>query len=78
MFYSAPEQGAASCAQRAGVVQVAFALVLLVASGLMIRTFQALRRVHPGFDLRARCLAARYIPALRAMAVDLVEALRSE
>ena len=31
------------------VVQVALALVLLVASGLMIRTFQQLRRVHPGF-----------------------------
>jgi predicted permease len=32
------------------VVQVAFALVLLIGSGLMIRTFQALRRVNPGFD----------------------------
>jgi predicted permease len=31
------------------VVQVALALVLLVSSGLMIRTFQALRRVEPGF-----------------------------
>jgi putative ABC transport system permease protein len=31
------------------VVQVALALVLLVASGLMMRTFQALRRVDPGF-----------------------------
>ncbi|MCW5979194.1 MAG: ABC transporter permease [Bryobacteraceae bacterium] len=31
------------------VVQVALALALLVASGLMIRTFQALRRVDPGF-----------------------------
>jgi len=31
------------------VVQVALALVLLVGSGLMIRTFQQLRRVHPGF-----------------------------
>src|SRR5205085_6327440 len=31
------------------VVQVALALVLLVSSGLMIRTFQALQRVHPGF-----------------------------
>jgi putative ABC transport system permease protein len=31
------------------VVQVAFALVLLVASGLMIRTFQNLRNVDPGF-----------------------------
>lgn len=31
------------------VGQVALALVLLVASGLMIRTFQALRTVEPGF-----------------------------
>ena len=29
--------------------QIALALVLLVGSGLMIRTFQALRDVHPGF-----------------------------
>ena len=31
------------------VVQVGLALVLLVGSGLMIRTFQALRNVQPGF-----------------------------
>jgi predicted permease len=31
------------------VVQVALALVLLVGSGLMIRTFQAMRHVQPGF-----------------------------
>ena len=31
------------------VVQVALALVLLITSGLMIRTFQAMRRVDPGF-----------------------------
>jgi predicted permease len=34
------------------VAQVALALVLLVGSGLMIRTFQALRKVDPGFDPR--------------------------
>jgi predicted permease len=32
------------------VVQVALALVLLIASGLMIRTFQTLSRVQPGFS----------------------------
>jgi putative ABC transport system permease protein len=32
------------------IVQVAIALVLLVSSGLMIRTFQALSRVQPGFS----------------------------
>ncbi|HYO80495.1 MAG TPA: ABC transporter permease [Bryobacteraceae bacterium] len=32
------------------VVQVALALVLLVGSGLMIRTFQSIRRVPPGFS----------------------------
>jgi predicted permease len=32
------------------VVQVALALILLVSSGLMIRTFQALRHVDPGFS----------------------------
>jgi putative ABC transport system permease protein len=32
------------------VVQVALALVLLVGSGLMIRTFQALRHIDPGFS----------------------------
>jgi predicted permease len=31
------------------VAQVALALVLLVGSGLMIRTFQAITQVHPGF-----------------------------
>jgi predicted permease len=31
------------------VAQVALALVLLISSGLLIRTFQALRRVDPGF-----------------------------
>ena len=32
------------------VVQVALALVLLICSGLMIRTFQALTHVYPGFS----------------------------
>ncbi len=45
------------------VVQVAFALVLLVGSGLMIRTFQALRRVDPGFDPRTTLTLRIAIPA---------------
>src|SRR5262249_46998009 len=35
------------------VAQVALALVLLVSSGLMIRTFEALRSVEPGFTRAA-------------------------
>jgi predicted lysophospholipase L1 biosynthesis ABC-type transport system permease subunit len=31
------------------VSQIALALVLLISSGLLIRTFQAMRRVQPGF-----------------------------
>lgn len=31
------------------VTQVSMALVLLIGSGLMIRTYQSMRRVHPGF-----------------------------
>ncbi len=41
------------------VVQVALALVLLIGSGLMIRTFQALRQVQPGFTLPDRILTLR-------------------
>ncbi len=41
------------------VAQVALALVLLVGSGLMIRTFQALRRVDPGFTRPADLLTMR-------------------
>jgi predicted permease len=45
------------------VVQVALALVLLVSSGLMIRTFEALRNVHPGFARPAEIQTARiWIP----------------
>jgi predicted permease len=41
------------------VVQVALALVLLVGSGLMIRTFQALRHVQPGFTRPAELQTIR-------------------
>jgi len=41
------------------VVQVALALVLLVGSGLMIRTFEALLNVHPGFSIDGDVQTAR-------------------
>ena len=41
------------------VVQVALALVLLVGSGLMIRTFQALLNVEPGFTTTGDLQTAR-------------------
>jgi predicted permease len=44
------------------VVQVALALVLLIGSGLMIRTFQALRRVDPGFDPKDALIMRITIP----------------
>lgn len=36
------------------VVQVSLALVLLICSGLMVRTFQALAHVSPGYDTSAK------------------------
>src|SRR5882672_3095877 len=41
------------------VAQVSLALVLLVASGLMIRTFQALRAVEPGIEVPAKVQTLR-------------------
>jgi predicted permease len=41
------------------VVQVALAAVLLICSGLMIRTFRALTHVNPGFDTNAQFQTAR-------------------
>lgn len=45
------------------VVQVALALVLLIVSGLMIRTIQAMRRVHPGFTTGNTVQTARLVIA---------------
>ena len=45
------------------VLQVALALVLLISSGLMIRTFVALQRVQPGFTNASQLQTVRlYIP----------------
>jgi predicted permease len=41
------------------VTEIALAVVLLVASGLMIRTFQAMRKVEPGFTKPEDVLTAR-------------------
>lgn len=43
------------------IAQMALALVLLVGSGLMIRSFQALRQVNPGFARPAEVLTFRVV-----------------
>ena len=58
------------------VAQVALALVLLVGSGLMIRTFQALRRVDPGFDPRDVLTLRIAIP--ESQAKDAIAVIRLE
>jgi predicted permease len=59
------------------VVQVALALVLLVCSGLMIRTFQALRNVQPGFFLPEEVETVRlFIPS--ALIKDELAVVRAE
>jgi putative ABC transport system permease protein len=59
------------------IVQVALALVLLISSGLMIRTFQALRKVQPGFThpqevltLRVSIPSAQVKEPVRAVHMD--------
>jgi predicted permease len=57
------------------VAEVALAVVLLVASGLMIRTFQAMRQVDPGFVDPESVLTLRVsVPA--AIAADHIQAAR--
>jgi len=59
------------------VVQVALALVLLISSGLMIRTFQALRHVNPGF-LRPEELQTFDISIPRSVSASPVAVTRIE
>jgi predicted permease len=59
------------------VVQVALALVLLISSGLMIRTFQALRQVQPGFS-RPEELQTFDIAIPRSLTADPVAVTRME
>jgi putative ABC transport system permease protein len=54
------------------VTQVALALVLLISSGLMIRTFQALRRADPGFDPKDALTLRIDIPETQAKDPDAV------
>ena len=61
------------------MMQVALAVVLLIASGLMIRTFQALRRVQPGFRDPATLQTLRvYIPEAQVKEPERVIAMLQE
>jgi putative ABC transport system permease protein len=61
------------------VVQVALALVLLVGSGLMIRTFQALLNVEPGFASTADVQTARvWVPPPQAREPERVTRMQQE
>jgi len=59
------------------IVQVALAVVLLVGSGLMIRTFQALRSVDPGFS-HAEHLETFHVSIPESQAPEPERALRME
>ena len=59
------------------IVQVAMALVLLVSSGLMVRTFRAMTRVEPGFAAPSGLQTFRiYIP--ESQVKDPVDVVRME
>jgi len=61
------------------VVQVALALVLLICSGLMIRTFRALARVSPGFAEPATLEAFNiYIPEAQIPDTDAIRVVRMQ
>jgi putative ABC transport system permease protein len=61
------------------VVQVALALVLLVGSGLMIRSFQALRSVQPGFTRPEQIQTVRIsIPEVQVAEPERVTRMQNE
>ncbi len=61
------------------VAQVALALVLLVASGLLIRTFVAMRGVHPGFTNPERIQTVRIVvPDSQVQEAERVALMQSE
>ncbi len=61
------------------VVQVALALVLLICSGLMIRTFRALTRVSPGFsDPNTIASFDIFIPTSQVPDTSRIDVLRME
>jgi predicted permease len=59
------------------VVQVALALVLLIGSGLMIRTFQTLKHVRPGFQNPQQVQTLR-ISIPKSLVDDETQAVRTE
>lgn len=65
------------------VLQMALAVVLLIGSGLMIRTFQALRRVQPGFSAPAELQTLRiFIPEAQvkdpALAIRMMQEMQQK
>lgn len=61
------------------VLQTALAVVLLIGSGLMIRTFQALRRVNPGFTKAEELQTlAIFIPDVQVKDPDRVLRMQQE
>ncbi len=61
------------------VLQMALAVVLLISSGLMIRTFQALRHVQPGFTAPAELQTLRvFIPEAQVKEPERVVRMQQE